>query len=497
MRFGLDDSVIEKLTEVFEANPKVDKAYIFGSRAKGNFRADSDIDIAIKGYGLTLDDILKMSVAFEDKGINYKIDLLYYNEINEPALIEHIDRVGVEFYSSWKEAQLAELIDIKHGYAFEGAFITTEHSENILVTPGNFNIGGGFKQDKFKYYTGEIPENYILKPGEIIATMTDLSQDTDTLGYSAKVPNQAGVNFLHNQRIGLLKFISNKADREFIYWLMRSKDYQGFIVGSSSGTSIMHTSPKRIKEYTFLLPPLIEQKSIATILSALDNKIDLLHRQNKTLEQLAETLFRQWFVKEAEEDWEERKLRDFGDIVCGKTPRKSVPEYFNGDIPFIKIPDMHGQTFVFDSQDSLTDLGRNSQIKKTLPPKSICVSCIATVGLVIMNAKTAQTNQQINSIIPKKDFYRYYLYLKMQSLKDELRSMASGGTATDNLNTSNFATIKIILPKESVLKKFEEIINPVFEKIFINQTQIRSLTKMRDTLLPKLMSGEVRVKMPE
>src|SRR5690554_5189398 len=102
MRFGLEEHIFMRLNEVFEANSKVDKALIFGSRAKGNYRPDSDIDIAIKGADITLDDILKMQVAFEEKGIKFKIDLVYCDTIQEKGLIEHIDRVGIEIYSKWK-----------------------------------------------------------------------------------------------------------------------------------------------------------------------------------------------------------------------------------------------------------------------------------------------------------------------------------------------------------------------------------------------------------
>jgi type I restriction enzyme S subunit len=150
--------------------------------------------------------------------------------------------------------------------------------------------------------------------------------------------------------------------------------------------------------------------------------------------------------------------------------------------------------FVFDSEDSLTEEGLNSQQNKTIPSKSICVSCIATVGLVIMNAKISQTNQQINSIIPAKEIYRYFIYLIMLSMKDDLLSLASGGTATDNLNTGNFSKIPIQMPSDNVLKGFHETVNPLFEKIYKNQTQILTLNAMRDNLLPKLMSGEVRIK---
>ena len=262
----------------------------------------------------------------------------------------------------------------------------------------------------------------------------------------------------------------NVSENDFVFYLSRWEEVRRFAESNFEGTSGRQRVNKNCFDNLFLeLPYYSEQIQIASILSSLDDKIDLLHRQNKTLEQLAETLFRQWFVEEAEESWEVVKLATFGKIICGKTPSKKNAAYFHGEVPFIKIPDMHGNTFVFDSVDSLTELGLNSQSNKTLPPKSICVSCIATVGLVIMNAKTAQTNQQINSIIPAKDIYRYFLYLKMLSMKDELLAMASGGTATDNLNTGDFSNIDIVIPPETLLRKFDDKVNSMFEKIFTNQ----------------------------
>lgn len=210
--------------------------------------------------------------------------------------------------SEWKEYKLGDFLKVKHGYAFKGENIVTEETPNILVTPGNFNIGGGFKSDKFKYYKGdEFPKEYILMSGDIVVTMTDLSKDSDTLGYSAKIPYSTNHNYLHNQRIGLVQFVNENVCKDFVYWLMRTREYQNYIVGSASGTSIMHTSPSRIEDYRCLIPPLPEQKRIASFLSSLDDKIDLLHRENKTLEAMAETLFRQWFIEEAKEDWKEGK----------------------------------------------------------------------------------------------------------------------------------------------------------------------------------------------
>ena len=284
------------------------------------------------------------------------------------------------------------------------------------------------------------------------------------------------------------------SDTNFVYYLSRWNEVREHAELNLEGSSgRQRVSKEAFDNLYLLLPPLPEQIRIASILSSLDDKIDLLHRENKTLEAMAETLFRQGFIEEAKEDWEEKPLSFYGKIVCGKTPPKKESKYFGGETPFIKIPDMHNKTFVINSEDSLTKEGVLYQKEKILPPFSIIVSCIATVGLVVLNAKEAQTNQQINSIIPYEEEYRYFLYLHLMNMYDDLNAMASGGTATLNLNTSNFSNIKIAYPTDDVLCAFNKQVSLLFDKIYNNQQQINSLIQKRDSLLPKLMSGEVKI----
>lgn len=286
----------------------------------------------------------------------------------------------------------------------------------------------------------------------------------------------------------------NISDSDFVYYLSRWDDVRSHAEINLDGTSGRQRVPKQaFDDLCLSLPKLPEQKNIASVLGSLDDKIDLLHRQNASLEKIAETFFRQWFMEEIKEEWDMKPLSLFGDIICGKTPSKSIKEYFGGKIPFIKIPDMHGKTFVFNTEDSLTSKGRDSQSNKTIPPFSISVSCIATVGLVVLNAYESQTNQQINSIVPSRKEYRYYLYLYMKSLYNELHNMASGGTATLNLNTGDFSSIELLYPPVIILEEFHKQVKILFNKIFRNQQQIQILAKLRDTLLPKLMIGEVRI----
>lgn len=298
----------------------------------------------------------------------------------------------------------------------------------------------------------------------------------------------------------------NISDTDFVYYLMRSDYVRNNAIQMMSGTSGRQRVEKSaLEELEIQAPDLNTQKEIAQILSSLDDKIELLQQMNQTLEGIAQAIFKEWFVDfnfpgfdgELEEGlpkgWKECILKDFGKIVCGKTPSKAIDEYFGGEYMFIKIPDMHNTVFVTNTNDTLTQEGVNSQSNKTLPAFSICVSSIATVGLVCINPQPCQTNQQINAIVPMDSYLKYYLYFLVLSMKETFVSTASGGTATLNMNTSQFSNLSAIYPHNDILIEFDEKVSPLMEKILENQYQIQTLTQTRDTLLPKLMSGQLEV----
>lgn len=192
--------------------------------------------------------------------------------------------------------ELSDYIKIKHGFAFKGEYFSDTPTENILVTPGNFAIGGGFKGNKLKYYDGPVPSEYILNERDLVVTMTDLSVDADTLGYSALIPQNKDKKFLHNQRVGLVQKIKDGIDFGYLYYLMRTRAYQKYVVSTASGSTVKHTSPDRIAGYVFEFPSLPIQKKIAEILSAYDAKIENNNTTIKNLETIAQTIFNEWFV---------------------------------------------------------------------------------------------------------------------------------------------------------------------------------------------------------
>lgn len=190
----------------------------------------------------------------------------------------------------WKKVKLSELIAIKHGYAFKGEFFSDFEEDNILLTPGNFKIGGGFNSAKFKYYNGEIPQEYILQRNDLVVTMTDLSKAGDTLGYSALVPTIEGKILLHNQRIGKVLFNSELPLKYFLYWTMRQDSYRHFVLGSATGSTVKHTSPSRICDYEIVLPQEFILSEFETLIKTLSDKQQENEMQIYKLTQTRDTL---------------------------------------------------------------------------------------------------------------------------------------------------------------------------------------------------------------
>jgi type I restriction enzyme S subunit len=192
------------------------------------------------------------------------------------------------------------------------------------------------------------------------------------------------------------------------------------------------------------------------------------------------------------EGWETGTIGDLGEVITGKTPSKKKVENFGNDLPFIKTPDMHGNAIVVHTEESLSEEGARTQSNKTLPPRSILVSCIGTVGAVAFNALSAQTNQQINSIIPANESVTFWAYFMAKELKPLLEGMGGGATMA-NVNKSKFSGIKVVIPSKKLLELFSDFTKPAFDQIENLTISNARLTKARDLLLPKLMNGEVAV----
>ena len=319
----------------------------------------------------------------------------------------------------------------------------------------------------------------------------------------------------------------------YLYYTLADDNFFAYVMTGAKGTKMPRGDRKQILQYPVNLPSLDEQKRIAEILGSLDDKIELLQKQNKTLEDMAKALFKSWFVDfdvvrakqkglpkadimreyhlteelydlfpssfadsplgPIPSGWEVKTIQDLGQVVCGKTPSTSHKEYYGGSVPFITIPDMHNSIFANKTERYLTSQGEQAQPTKTLPPFSVCVSCIATPGLVTMTTANSQTNQQINSVIPHNLEAKFYNYYVLRSVADQIRAQGSGGSVFVNLNKTAFSKIKVLWADQSLQKLFTKESESYFNKILNNLKQIQTLTELRDTLLPRLISGKIRV----
>ncbi|AZI54925.1 restriction endonuclease subunit S [Epilithonimonas vandammei] len=317
---------------------------------------------------------------------------------------------------------------------------------------------------------------------------------------------------------------NKNSDKNFIYYLSRSPLFRNKAISCMEGTSgRKRVNEGALKTQEILVPDLPTQQKIASVLSALDDKIELNNRINAELEAMAKTLYDYWFVqfdfpivtssgvekpykssggkmvyneilkREIPEGWEVKKLEEIEEkIVTGKTPSTKVSEYFNGNIPFITIDDIRKQSFVFSAERNLTILGAESQANKYVYSGDICVSCIGTIGIIGIVATTSQTNQQINTISQIKDYNRYFL---LNSLKNyfEYNVGAKKGAVLDNMNKQEFSNIPILDANKNLKKLYFDKVNPIYEKIEFNLKQNQELSALRDWLLPMLMNGQVKV----
>ena len=389
--------------------------------------------------------------------------------------------------------KLGELIEIKHGYAFSGEHIVEDDNGIVLVTPGNFRIGGGFKEEKCKFFDGEIPADYVLKEGDFIVTMTDLSKTIDTLGYSALVPKSKRT-YLHNQRIGLVTFKSDECDRGYIYWLMRTREYQRSIANTSTGATVHHTSPKKIYDYDLEVPPLSTQHRIATILSRYDSLIENYQKQIKLLEEAAQRLYKEWFVDlhfpghentkivdGVPEGWEKKKVADV--VVFYDKMRKPLSSMQRQSME--KIYPYYGAASLMDYVDNYLFDGTYLLMGED--------------GTVISNEKYPMlqyvwgkfwVSNHAHVLQGKEPYSTEFIYmmLKQMTILDVVT-----GAAQPKISQGRLAAKEIIMPANELVKEYDKIVVPMIQQAKSLQSQIRLLTEARDRLLPKLMSGEITV----
>jgi type I restriction enzyme, S subunit len=283
-------------------------------------------------------------------------------------------------------------------------------------------------------------------------------------------------------------------DQNYIFYFFANQEFVDIANSGDSGTRMPRADWNFVKDTVWQFPTLLEQTAIASVLSSLDDKIDLLHRQNETLEAMAEALWRKIFVEEADPKWSEKKLEDVCTITRGASPRPIIDYILNGTVPWIKIADATASNsyFIDKTNEFIIEAGVSKSVK--VYSGDLILSNSATCGLPYFVDLEGCIHDGWLLFRNFKDVSKIFVFFFLKKLNRELNYIADG-SVQNNLNTGLLKEYKLKIPPGNLFQCFDAFGDTVINRIRLNTIQIRTLSLLRDNLLPKLISGEVTVRL--
>ena len=286
------------------------------------------------------------------------------------------------------------------------------------------------------------------------------------------------------------------ADKDYLYYLVCSPEVREPAIKSMVGSSgRQRVQTDVVKNLEIDVPPLIEQEKIGSFLKAFDDKIALNDRINKNLEQQAQAYFDELFVVNADPNWSECTLSDIGSVVAGGTPSKSKPEYYaDQGIAWITPKDLsvNKSKFISHGENDISELGFSKSSAAKMPAGTILFSSRAPIGYIAIAQNEVTTNQGFKSVIPNENIGTAYLYFLLKNLLPTIEGMASGSTFKE-ISGSAMKSVPTVMPDADTIQLFSSFCEPVFKEQEILEAENQRLSALRDSLLPKLMSGELDV----
>ena len=370
--------------------------------------------------------------------------------------------------SEWKEYKLGDLtLDGKGHYGIAAPAVDYDSSKYTYLRITDINDDGTLNKQGLKSVDDVNAGKYLLKPNDIVFARTGASVGRSYF-YDGSDGDLVYAGFL-------IKFSldPNKVNPYMLKLYTHSQDYYDWIKSVDNGATRGNINALTFASMPIVLPSRYEQDKIVGVLGALDDKIDLLNRENATLEALAETLFRHYFIENPNPTWKEGKLGDVAKIGIGRTPPRKETKWFSytpKDVKWISIKDMGEQgAFIFNTSETLT--------KERIG---------ITTETMLSNEAIAHFLLDDYSPITKE-----YLYLYLKSYKFD--TLGSTSSIVTSINSAMIKDIEMTIPDKETMNIFKAQVMPLFEKIKFNQQQMQTLAIQRDMLLPRLMSGEVKV----
>lgn len=297
-----------------------------------------------------------------------------------------------------------------------------------------------------------------------------------------------------NQQINSIIVDESKFNLDFVYYVMTML---GKLMNhhSKTSTAVPIVNKSQFSDYSFMCPDIEQQSKIGAMLAALDKKIETNNKINRNLSEQAQAYFDELFVQNASTDWSQGTLSDVGTIVAGGTPSKAKEEYYteNG-IAWITPKDLSVDKSIFIShgENDITELGLQKSSATMMPAGTVLFSSRAPIGYIAIAANEVSTNQGFKSVVPNSNVGTAYIYYLLKQLLPTIEGMASGSTFKE-ISGSAMKTVPTVIPDDATLKRFDDFCQPIMLQIQKNEMESKRLAELRDSLLPKLMSGELDV----
>ena len=517
------------------------KVWVFGSRVDWSTKDTSDLDLALEGdSALDYSTIVALETAFEESKLPYSVDVIDLNQVSDSfRQIVDVQKAPLPLANdttsqneNWHIVRLGDLVNVIQGCSYRSDQLQNNLS-TALVTLKSFSRGGGYRKGGLKPYIGPYDEDQVVCPSDMIVARTDITQSGDVVGRPAIIPNNIPyLTLVASLDAAIIKHKpKNCLDPTFLYYRLLADDYAHHAKSYSTGTTVLHMRKDGINKFKFFLPPLDEQRSIAHVLRTLDSKIELSQRMSQTLEEMARALFKSWFIDfdpihakmdgrwrrgesllglpaeyyhifpdrlvsaemgEIPDGWQMKCLEDIANLNPESWSQINHPN----SVEYVDLTNTKWGTIELTQHFSWESAP--SRAKRVLRSGDTIIGTVrpgnGSYAFIEIDGLTASTGFAV--LRPIHTWFRELVYLSVTD-RDNIERLAhrADGAAYPAVQPNVVAETKILIPiiNKNTLRCFSDIVNPIFSKIKIIKEASRALVGQRIALLPKLMSGELRI----
>ena len=415
---------------------------------------------------------------------------------------------------------LGEFVELQRGNTYKSALLGLPGPK--LLGLGSIHRNGGFKGDNLKSYGGDSDARILLGPGDIYVSLKDVTQSADLLGAVARVPSEFNQGRLTQDTVKLV--FRDGAPASLIYWVLRSPSYREFCRSYATGTTNLGLPRDDFLAYP-IPDPTPERLRFVALLDALDEKIELNRRMNETLDAMARAIFKDWFVDFGPtrakmegrepylaadiwslfpdrlddagkpEGWALVPLGDIAGVFSGGTPSKAEPAFWKGAVPWIS-PKAMTAIHVSDSEDRVTDAAIGNGTR--LAPSGAVLVMVRGMGLhqgvrISQARRDVTFNQDVKALVPKGDYGSYLLFGLLEAERYLFSKVELSGHGTGKIPSDAIEGLWFVDPTCQQVQAVLPLLDSLNERIAVNNKECHALAATRELLLPKLISGEVRI----